>query len=180
MLSKEPIPFAMLATAVYPSPSPRRPKLLVVYEIRELCRWFCRAPWPFCTFVKGHGVLLCPRQHRQIVLDCYCFRGRVGSIILLRLQKTRLRRVRRKTRFGGHFPWALIGKKIADVESSRNVPIRWDGDVIRVGVDFATDSERARGASMELVHALRGVLLGMEPDHDHASLLELVRAAMGV
>ena len=74
----------------------------------------------------------------------------------------------------------MIGKKIADVEGSRNSPIRWDGDVIRVGVDFATDSERARGARMELVRALRYVALGTEPDHDHAPLLKLVRAAVGI
>ena len=74
----------------------------------------------------------------------------------------------------------MIGKKIADVESGWNSPFTWDGDVIRVGVDFATDPKRARGARMELVRVLHCVALGTEPDHDHASLLKLVRATMGI
>ena len=74
----------------------------------------------------------------------------------------------------------MIGKKIADVEGSRNSPLRWYGDVVRVGVDFAMDSERAGDARMELVHFLRCVALGTEPDHDHAPLLKLVRAAVGI
>ena len=74
--------FMTLATPIYPSTSPRWPKLLVVYEVRELHRQFCRVPWPFCMLVRGRVVLLCPGRNRQIVIDRYCFRGRVGSITL--------------------------------------------------------------------------------------------------
>ena len=93
---------------------------------------------------------------------------------------TRLRRVRRKTWLRGDFEWALKGNDITYVEGSWNSPLRWYGDVVGVGVDFATDLEWAGGTRMELVRLLRCVALRMELDHDHAPLLKLARAAVGI
>ena len=76
---EEPILLVRLSFSIYRSLR-KRPKLLVVYAIRELRCSFCQSSRPLCTFVRSRVVLLGPGRYRRIVDAGFRVCRRVGSI----------------------------------------------------------------------------------------------------
>ena len=84
----------------------------------------------------------------------------MGPIILLRFEKAQLRRVRRKTRYGGDDEGSWVGNEVAYVEEGRNAPVGRNGNVVRVGVDLPTDTEGTGGARVVFARLLYRVTFG--------------------
>ena len=119
---------------------------LPILKIDEFCwarRWLCKTSGSLRTFSRSfiHHVWACGNRHRVVGRCAFA-----GPIILPGFQKTRLWRVRRATRVSGDVQRPLIWHEIADIEGRRNSPVRWNGDVVGVGIDLPTDLEGACSA----------------------------------
>ena len=57
----------------------------------------------------------------------------------------------------GDFKRSLVGNEVLDVKCQRDFPIRWNGDVVSIGIDFLAYSKWSSDARMELVGFLHCV-----------------------